>query len=97
MDIVQITPYIVGIAIMHAWFILCVCVCQPTPEPENVNLSSSLSKPKGGRRRWGYVTGVLKGEDWDDYEDTDTTTTTLNKPAFICNEKQLQGDSDVNR
>ncbi|KAB5518433.1 hypothetical protein PHYPO_G00165830 [Pangasianodon hypophthalmus] len=68
-----------------------------TPEPENANLPSSLSKPKGGRRRWGYVTGVLKGEDWDDYEDTDTTTTTLNKPIFISNEKRLQGDSSVNR
>ncbi|KAG7314065.1 hypothetical protein KOW79_022561 [Hemibagrus wyckioides] len=68
-----------------------------TAEPENANLSSSLSKPKVGRRRWGYVTGVLKGEDWDDYEDTDTTSTTLNKPIFTSNEKRLQGDSSVNR
>ncbi|KAK3507368.1 hypothetical protein QTP70_014813 [Hemibagrus guttatus] len=68
-----------------------------TPEPENANLSSSLSKPTGGRRRWGYVTGVLKGEVWDDYEDTDTTGTTLNKPIFTSNEKRLQGDSSMNR
>lgn len=72
-------------------------MCQPTAEPENANLSSSLSKPKGGRRRWGYVTGVLKGDDWDDYDDSDTTATTLNKPLFISNEKHVHGDSDVNR
>ncbi|XP_053475326.1 serine/threonine-protein kinase ICK-like isoform X4 [Ictalurus furcatus] len=66
-----------------------------TPEPENANLSSSLSMPKGGRRRWGNVTRVLKVYDWDDFEDTDTTTTTLNKPIFISNEQRLQGDSNV--
>lgn len=72
-------------------------MCQLTPEPENANVSSSLSKPKAGRRRWGYMTGVLKGEDWDDFEDTDTTSTTLNKPIFTSNEKRLQGDSSMNR
>ncbi|XP_060772881.1 serine/threonine-protein kinase ICK-like isoform X2 [Neoarius graeffei] len=68
-----------------------------TPEPENANLLSSSSKPKAGRRRWGYVTGVLKGEDWDDYEDAETTTTTLNKPIFISNEKRVQGEGSMNR
>ncbi|KAM9449504.1 serine/threonine-protein kinase ICK-like isoform 2-T2 [Clarias gariepinus] len=68
-----------------------------TPEPENANLSSSLSKPKAGRRRWGYATGVLKKEDWDDYEDMDAKITSLNKPVFISKEKQLQGDSSVGR
>lgn len=76
---------------------VCVFVSQFTPDPENVNLSSSVSKPKGGRRRWGYVTGVLKGDDWDDNEDIDVTTTTLNKPVFISNDKRLQGDCGVNR
>ncbi|XP_060720344.1 serine/threonine-protein kinase ICK-like [Tachysurus vachellii] len=68
-----------------------------TLEPENANLSGSLSKAKGGRRRWGNVTGVLKGEDWDDSEDTDSTNTTLNKSIFTSNEKRLQGDSSMNR
>ncbi|TSP25435.1 Vitrin [Bagarius yarrelli] len=68
-----------------------------TPEPENANVSNSLSKPKGGRRRWGYVTGVSKGEDWDDYEETDTTSTTLNKPVSTSTETRQQGDGGVNR
>ncbi|GAA6111903.1 serine/threonine-protein kinase ICK-like, partial [Tachysurus ichikawai] len=68
-----------------------------TLEPENANLSSSLSKAKAGRRRWGNVTGVLKGEDWDDSEETDCTNTTLNKSIFTSNEKRLQGDSSMNR
>ncbi|XP_060720347.1 serine/threonine-protein kinase ICK-like isoform X1 [Tachysurus vachellii] len=55
------------------------------------------SKPKGGRRRWGNVAGVLKCEDCDDSDDADSTNTTPKKLFFTSNEKQLQGDSSVNR
>lgn len=69
---------------------------QLTPEPENANVSSYMMKPKGGRRRWGHISGILKGEDWDDYEDLDTTTTAMNKPSFVSNDKRWQ-DNSLNR
>ncbi|XP_066517362.1 serine/threonine-protein kinase ICK-like [Hoplias malabaricus] len=70
---------------------------QLTSEPENSNFSSHPLKPKGGRRRWGHVTGVLKGEEWDDYEDLDSTKTALNKSTSINNDKRRQTDNSLNR
>lgn len=43
-------------------------------EPEKGNVLNYQLKSKGGRRRWGHVTGSCKGEDMDDYEETDLTT-----------------------
>ncbi|XP_072526048.1 serine/threonine-protein kinase ICK-like isoform X3 [Salminus brasiliensis] len=70
---------------------------QVAPEPENTNFSSYTMKPKAGRRRWGHVTGVLRGEDWDDYEDVDASTAAPNKPAYITNDKRWQEDNSLNR
>ncbi|KAF3842168.1 hypothetical protein F7725_024119 [Dissostichus mawsoni] len=41
------------------------------------HLLSYQVKPKGGRRRWGHGTGHHKGEDWDDYEETDLTSISI--------------------
>ncbi|XP_062864358.1 serine/threonine-protein kinase ICK-like [Trichomycterus rosablanca] len=64
------------------------------PEAENAH---SL-KPKGGRRRWGHVPGVSKGDEWDDYEASDTATTTLTtKPSHITKERRSHGENSLNR
>ncbi|XP_014035654.1 serine/threonine-protein kinase ICK isoform X2 [Salmo salar] len=48
---------------------------QLTQEAENANFLSYQTKPKGGgRRRWGHGTGLLKGDEWDDFEDTELTS-----------------------
>ncbi|TWW78806.1 Serine/threonine-protein kinase ICK [Takifugu flavidus] len=47
---------------------------QTRQEPENANVLNYQLKSRGGRRRWGHVTGSCKGEDMDDYEETDLTT-----------------------
>ncbi|KAK1792670.1 hypothetical protein P4O66_012594 [Electrophorus voltai] len=70
---------------------------QLTPEPEKANPSSQTGKPRGTRRRWGHVTGVLKGEDWDDSEDLDAAAIALNKPGYISSDKRWQGDSGLSR
>ncbi|XP_063047062.1 serine/threonine-protein kinase ICK-like [Engraulis encrasicolus] len=67
-----------------------------TQESENTNFSGFSSKPKAGRRRWGHgATGVLK-DDWDDYEDIDTTITLLGKTGHST-DKHRQGDDAPNR
>lgn len=52
----------------------CLFLQQMRQEPENANLLTYPSKPKGGRRRWGHSTGTFKGEDVDDYAETDLTS-----------------------
>ncbi|XP_029621247.1 serine/threonine-protein kinase ICK isoform X2 [Salmo trutta] len=48
---------------------------QLTQEAENANFLRYQTKPKGGgRRRWGHGTGLLKGDEWDDFEDTELTS-----------------------
>ncbi|CAB1312918.1 unnamed protein product [Coregonus sp. 'balchen'] len=48
---------------------------QLTQEAENAKFLSYQVKPKGGgRRRWGHGTGLLKGDGWDDFEDTELTS-----------------------
>uniref|UniRef100_UPI0037E70E88 serine/threonine-protein kinase ICK-like n=1 Tax=Semicossyphus pulcher TaxID=241346 RepID=UPI0037E70E88 len=67
---------------------------QTRQESENANLLSYQLKPKGGRRRWGHGTGHLKGEDWDDYEDTHLTSiSVLGKSNFSAEKLRQQEDS----
>ncbi|XP_029496092.1 serine/threonine-protein kinase ICK-like [Oncorhynchus nerka] len=48
---------------------------QLTQEADNANFLSYQVKPKGGgRRRWGHGSGLLKGDGWDDFEDTELTS-----------------------
>ncbi|XP_056148398.1 serine/threonine-protein kinase ICK-like [Lampris incognitus] len=66
-------------------------------ESENTNLLNYQLKPKGGRRRWGHGTGLVKGEDWDEYEDADLISlTVLNKTRF-SGEKSRQAKDTQSR
>ncbi|KAM7408844.1 hypothetical protein PAMA_002524 [Pampus argenteus] len=66
-------------------------------ESENANLLSYHLKPKEGRRRWGHGTGHLKGEDWDDYEETDLTSISILGKSNFPTEKSRQGDEALSR
>ncbi|KAL0964664.1 hypothetical protein UPYG_G00327220 [Umbra pygmaea] len=57
-------------------------------EAENDNLLSYQMKAKGcGRRRWGH--GFLKGNDWDDFDDTEVTSlTVLGKNTFPTDKRR---------
>ncbi|XP_029031833.1 serine/threonine-protein kinase ICK-like isoform X2 [Betta splendens] len=70
---------------------------QTRQESENANLLSCQLKPKVGRRRWGHGTGHLKGEDWDDYEETDLTSTTILGKSNFSTGKSRQGEDTVCR
>lgn len=72
------------------YFSLCL-----TQESENGNFSGFPTKPKAGRRRWGHTTGGLK-DDWDDYEDIETTITLLGKTAHPS-EKRRQAEGASSR
>ncbi|CAL8299850.1 unnamed protein product [Merluccius merluccius] len=65
------------------------------PDPENANALSLQTKPKAGRRRWGHSTGLLKGDDWDDYEDNELTS--LGGKAHFSMEKSKQGAEALSR
>nr|XP_020458785.1 serine/threonine-protein kinase ICK-like isoform X2 [Monopterus albus] len=65
---------------------------QTRQEMENANVLSYQLKPKAGRRRWGHGTGHLKGEDWDDYEETDLTTISILGKTNFSTEKSRQGE-----
>ncbi|KAF7656207.1 hypothetical protein LDENG_00045170 [Lucifuga dentata] len=65
-------------------------------EPENANLLSCQLKPNGGRRRWGHNSGLLKGEDWDDYDRTELTPSILGK-ANVSPEKLWHGENTLSR
>ncbi|XP_037127590.1 serine/threonine-protein kinase ICK-like isoform X2 [Syngnathus acus] len=65
-------------------------------ESDNTNPLSYQMKAKGGRRRWGHGTGHLKGEDWDDYEDTELTPSLLGKSNF-SKEKSRQTEEPLRR
>ncbi|XP_017268231.1 serine/threonine-protein kinase ICK isoform X2 [Kryptolebias marmoratus] len=68
-------------------------------EPDNSNLLSYHMKPKGGgRRRWGHGhgTGHLKGEDWDNYEETDLSSMSILAKSNFC-EKSRQGEDALSR
>ncbi|XP_029926323.1 serine/threonine-protein kinase ICK isoform X2 [Myripristis murdjan] len=66
-------------------------------QSENANLLSYQLKPKGGRRRWGHGTGLLKGEDWDDYEDTELTSISILGKSNFSTEKSRQGEDALSR
>jgi len=68
---------------------------QPRPDPENANALSLQTKPKAGRRRWGHSTGLLKGDDWDDYEDNELTS--LGGKAHFSTDKSKQGAEALSR
>lgn len=65
-------------------------------QSENANLPNYQMKPKGGRRRWGHITGHHKGEDWEDCEDTDLSLSILGKSNFST-ERSRQGDDNPTR
>ncbi|KAK2824218.1 hypothetical protein Q5P01_021393 [Channa striata] len=70
---------------------------QTRQESENANLLSYQLKPKGGRRRWGHGTGHRKGEDWDEYEETDLTSTSILRKTNFSTEKSRQGEDTLSR
>ncbi|KAJ8013729.1 hypothetical protein DPEC_G00032820 [Dallia pectoralis] len=57
---------------------------KPTQEAENDKFLSYQMKPKGGGRRlWGHGNTLLKGDDWDDFGDTELTSlSVLGKTNF---------------
>ncbi|KAL2083434.1 hypothetical protein ACEWY4_021207 [Coilia grayii] len=61
-------------------------------ESENTNFSGFPTKPKAGRRRWGHATGALK-DDWDDYEDIETTITLLGKTSHSTGKQRQEQDA----
>ena len=65
------------------------------PDPENGSALSLQTKPKAGRRRWGHSTGLLKGDDWEDYEDNQLMP--LGGKAHFSMEKSKQGAEAASR
>lgn len=64
-------------------------------DPGNANALSLQTKPKAGRRRWGHCTGLLKGDDWDDYEGNELTS--LGGKAHLSMEKPKRGAEALSR
>uniref|UniRef100_A0A1A8PBX2 non-specific serine/threonine protein kinase n=1 Tax=Nothobranchius pienaari TaxID=704102 RepID=A0A1A8PBX2_9TELE len=70
---------------------------QTQQDVDNLSLVGYQLKPKGGRRRWGHAAGHVKGEDWDNNEETDPSSISiLGKPNF-SSEKSRQGDDSLSR
>ncbi|XP_029554744.1 serine/threonine-protein kinase ICK [Salmo trutta] len=64
---------------------------QLTQEAENANFLSYQVKPKGGgRRRWGHGSGLLKGDGWDDFEDTELTSLSVLCKTNFPSEKRRE-------
>lgn len=70
---------------------------QMRQEPENSKVLNYQLKPKGGRRRWGHVTGSCKGEDMDDYEETDLTALSILGKSKSSADKSRQGENGRGR
>ncbi|XP_071336904.1 serine/threonine-protein kinase ICK-like isoform X1 [Trachinotus anak] len=70
---------------------------QMRQESENANLLSYQLKTKGGRRRWGHGTGHLKGEDWDEYEETDLTSLSILGKGSFSTERSRQAEDALSR
>lgn len=70
---------------------------QMRQESENSNLLNYQMKPKGSWRRWGHSTGHFKGEELDDYEETDLTTMGILGKSKSSTEKTRQGDDARSR
>ncbi|KPP70215.1 hypothetical protein Z043_110975 [Scleropages formosus] len=60
-------------------------------ESENANFGDYPAKAKGGRRRWGLVPGPLRADEWEDYEDMDTS------PGNVQGRPKLPGDNPRQR
>ncbi|XP_029962458.1 serine/threonine-protein kinase ICK-like isoform X1 [Salarias fasciatus] len=59
--------------------------------------TSQLKPQGGGRRRWGHGTGHLKGDDWDDYEDTDLTSISILGKSNFASDKSRQMEDTLSR
>lgn len=76
----------------------CFCLTQQMrQESENSNLLNYQMKPKGSWRRWGHSTGHFKGEELDDYEDTDLTSMGILGKSKSSTEKSRQSDDARSR
>ncbi|XP_029107195.1 serine/threonine-protein kinase ICK-like isoform X2 [Scleropages formosus] len=60
-------------------------------QSENANFGDYPAKAKGGRRRWGLVPGPLRADEWEDYEDMDTS------PGNVQGRPKLPGDNPRQR
>ncbi|CAG09410.1 unnamed protein product [Tetraodon nigroviridis] len=70
---------------------------QMRQEPEGSKALNYQLKPKGGRRRWGHVPGPCKGEDVDDYEESDLTTVSVLGKSKSSADKSRQGENGRGR
>ncbi|KAM4599971.1 serine/threonine-protein kinase ICK-like [Fundulus diaphanus] len=67
-------------------------------ESGSANLLNYQVKPKGGgRRRWGHGTGHLKGEDWDNYDESDLSSLSILGKSTFPSEKRRQGEDAASR
>uniref|UniRef100_A0A3Q2T1J7 non-specific serine/threonine protein kinase n=1 Tax=Fundulus heteroclitus TaxID=8078 RepID=A0A3Q2T1J7_FUNHE len=67
-------------------------------ESGSANLLNYQVKPKGGgRRRWGHGTGHLKGEDWDNYDESDLSSLSVLGKSNFPSEKRRQGEDAASR
>ncbi|XP_077438964.1 serine/threonine-protein kinase ICK-like isoform X1 [Vanacampus margaritifer] len=66
-------------------------------ESDNANPLSYQMRAKGGRRRWGHGTGHLKGDEWDDYEDTELMPSSVLGKNNFSKEKSRQAEEPLRR
>ncbi|XP_019726246.1 serine/threonine-protein kinase ICK-like isoform X2 [Hippocampus comes] len=66
-------------------------------ESDNTNPLTYQMKAKGGRRRWGHSTGHLKEDEWDDYEDTELTPSSILGKSNSSKDKSRQADEPLRR
>lgn len=81
----------------HAFGVLLCLTQQLRQESENSNVLNYQMKPKGSWRRWGLSTGHFKGEELDDYEETDLTAMGIMGKSKSSSEKSRQGDDARSR
>uniref|UniRef100_A0A3Q2Y6W1 non-specific serine/threonine protein kinase n=1 Tax=Hippocampus comes TaxID=109280 RepID=A0A3Q2Y6W1_HIPCM len=70
---------------------------QTRQESDNTNPLTYQMKAKGGRRRWGHSTGHLKEDEWDDYEDTELTPSSILGKSNSSKDKSRQADEPLRR
>lgn len=61
-------------------------------EPELTNALGYQMKAKAGRRRWGHGAGLLKGDEWDEYEDGELASLS-GKSNFSMEKPKHAGDA----
>lgn len=74
---------------------LMIVLQQTQQESNNTNLLNFIKPKGGGRRRWGHGTGHLKGQDWDNYEETDLSSSALRKNNLSV--KSRPGEDSLSR